>query len=167
MRQNIFLIGPTGSGKSTVGRSLAKSLHYEFYDSDKVVEERCGTELAWIFDIEGEKGFRERESQIIDELTQKIGIVLATGAGVVLSQDNCRVLAARGVVVYLHTSVKKLTERMQNDKRRPLLQTTDLSATLSEMQEKREALYENIADHVFNTENRSVQSVADEIIKKL
>ena len=119
MPQNIFLIGPTGSGKSTVGRSLAESLHYKFYDSDSVVEERCGTEIAWIFDIEGEKGFRQRESKVIDELTQKLGIVLATGAGVVLSQDNCRVLAARGIVIYLHTSVKELTERMQKDKRRP------------------------------------------------
>ena len=102
--RNIFLIGPMGAGKSTIGRALAKELKLEFYDSDEVIEERAGADISWIFDIEGEEGFRRREQKVIDELTQKTNIVLATGGGVVITPENRNALAGRGTVIYLKTS---------------------------------------------------------------
>ena len=121
-KRNIFLIGPMGAGKSTIGRQLAQMLGMEFMDSDSVIEERAGADIDWIFDVEGEVGFRKREERIINELTQGQGVVLSTGGGSILSKENRNVLSARGIVIYLETTVDKQFERTQRDKKRPLLQ---------------------------------------------
>src|SRR5690554_2872722 len=124
-KQSIFLVGPMGAGKSTVGRFLAERLGYEFIDSDHEIEARTGVTIPMIFDIEGEAGFRQREMTVIDELTQRPNIVLATGGGVVLAEDNRRALRSRGFVIYLRSSVESLVQRTKNDRNRPLLQTDD------------------------------------------
>ncbi|KMK52407.1 shikimate kinase [[Actinobacillus] muris] len=163
-KRNIFLIGPMGAGKSTIGRQLAQMLNMDFLDSDAVIEERAGADIDWIFDIEGEAGFRKREERIINELTQAQGLVLSTGGGSVLSKDNRNFLSARGIVVYLETSVDKQFERTQRDKKRPLLQTDDPYQTLKELAEIRNPLYEEIADIVLQTDEQSAKVVATRII---
>lgn len=164
---NIFLIGPMGAGKSTIGRALAQEMKLEFYDADEVVEQRAGAEIAWIFDIEGEDGFRKREQRVIDELTQKNNIVLATGGGVILTPENRVALAARGTVVYLKTSLAQQYERTRRDTKRPLLRTENLPKRLEGLRSEREPFYEEIADVSFDTDNLSVKSVANNIIKYL
>lgn len=165
--RNIFLIGPMGAGKSTIGRALAKELKLDFYDSDEVLESRAGANIAWIFDIEGEEGFRKREQKVIDELTQKTNIVLATGGGVVITPENRNALAARGTVVYLKTSLQQQYERTKRDTRRPLLQTDDLEGRLLSLQDEREHLYDELADISFETDKLTVKAVATNIIKYL
>ena len=163
---NIFLIGPMGAGKSTIGKSLARELKLEFFDADLEIEKRSGADIGWIFDVEGEDGFRVRESKVIDELTQKQGIVLATGGGAIMSPDNRKHLAARGRVVYLLTSVEQQMERTFRDKRRPILQEAeDREETLKELMDERAALYKEIADITVETDQRTVKSVAQEIIQ--
>jgi len=166
-QQNIFLIGLMGVGKTTIGRYLAKKLHLTFYDSDHEVERRTGADIPWIFDIEGEAGFREREHQVIDELTQMHGIILATGGGVIVTPDNCRHLAGRGVVIYLRASINELAGRTSQGRNRPLLLNVDLSKTLEKLNAEREPLYESIADFTYDTETHSIKSVGDRIIKDL
>jgi shikimate kinase len=152
--RNIFLIGPMGAGKSTIGRALAKELKLEFYDSDEVIEERAGADISWIFDIEGEEGFRRREQKVIDELTQKTNIVLATGGG-----------AGRGTVIYLKTSLQQQFERTKRDTKRPLLQTEDLEGRLESLRDEREPYYDELADVSFETDKLTVKAVANNIIK--
>lgn len=167
-KQNIFLVGPMGAGKTTVGRSLARVLGSEFYDSDQVIEARAGVDLSWIFDVEGEAGFRRRELDVIDELTQMQGIVLATGGGVVEEAQNCNVLAARGVVIYLQATIAQQLARMEKDKRRPLLmQTKDREQLLLDLQAVRDPQYRNVADYTFTTDGRSVKAVTTDIIHAL
>lgn len=125
-KRNIFLVGPMGAGKSTIGRHLADQLHLEFFDSDQEIERRTGAEIAWVFDIEGEDGFRVREEGVISDLTEMQGIVLATGGGSVISKDVRNKLSARGIVVYLETPIEKQVARTQRDKKRPLLQTKEI-----------------------------------------
>lgn len=163
--RNIFLIGPMGAGKSTIGRTLAKELKLEFYDSDEVIEQRTGADISWIFDVEGEEGFRKREQKIIEELTQKSNIVLATGGGVVTSPENRNALAARGTVIYLKTSLQQQYERTKRDTKRPLLQTDDLESRLEALREEREPYYEELADISFETDKLTVKAVANNIIK--
>lgn len=115
-KRNIFLVGPMGAGKSTIGRQLAQQLNMEFYDSDQEIEKRTGADVGWVFDLEGEEGFREREEKVINELTEKQGIVLATGGGSVKSRETRNRLSARGVVVYLETTIEKQLARTQRDK---------------------------------------------------
>lgn len=165
-RRNLFLVGPMGAGKSTIGRHVAELLRRPFFDSDKVIEARSGAAVSWIFELEGEPGFRERETRTIDELSRIQGIVLATGGGAVLCADNRRYLAARGYVVYLQTSVDQQLERTRRDKNRPLLQIPDPRAKLSELLTIRDPLYREIADWVINTNGRSVKSVASEILRQ-
>lgn len=165
--RNIFLVGPMGAGKSTIGRALAKELKLEFFDSDEVIEERAGADISWIFDIEGEEGFRQREIKIIDELTQKQNIVLATGGGVIISPENRSVLAARGTVIYLRTSLEQQYERTKRDTRRPLLQTDNLTQRLEELRDERQPYYEDLADVSFETDKLTVKAVANNIIKYL
>ncbi len=165
--RNIFLIGPMGAGKSTIGRALAKELKLEFFDSDEVIEERAGADIAWIFDLEGEEGFRQREIKVIEELTQKQNIVLATGGGVVISPENRTVLAARGTVIYLKTSLEQQYERTKRDTRRPLLQTENLTERLEELRVARQPYYEELADVSFETDKLTVKAVAHNIIKYL
>ncbi len=165
--RNIFLIGPMGAGKSTIGRALAKELKLEFYDTDEVIEERSGATISWIFDVEGEDGFRRREQKIVDELTQKNNIVLATGGGVVTAPENRNALAGRGTVIYLKTSLAQQYERTKRDTKRPLLQTADLEERLESLREEREPLYEELADISFETDKLTVKAVATKIIKYL
>lgn len=163
-KRNIFLIGPMGAGKSTIGRQLAQMLNMDFLDSDSVIEERAGADIDWIFDLEGEAGFRKREERVLNELTQAQGLVLSTGGGSVISKDNRNVLSARGIVVYLETTVDKQFERTQRDKKRPLLQNEDPYQTLVELAKVRNPLYEEIADIVIKTDEQSAKVVANQII---
>ena len=121
-QKNIYLVGLMAVGKSTVGRLLAEALHLPFYDTDEEIEARAGAEVAWIFDVEGEEGFRDREEQVIDELTQLDGAVLATGGGAIKREANRRHLAGRGIVIHLDCTLKRLLVRTRKDKKRPLLQ---------------------------------------------
>ncbi|MFO6424505.1 shikimate kinase AroK [Motilimonas sp. KMU-193] len=166
-KRNIFLVGPMGAGKSTIGRHLAQMLHLEFVDSDTEIEKRTGADVAWVFDVEGEEGFRKREEEAIDDLSQRQGIVLATGGGAVKNKDNRNRLSARGIVVYLETTVDKQLARTQRDKRRPLLQTDDPRGVLENLAEERNALYEEIADYTVKTDEQSAKVVANQIIKLL
>ena len=166
-KQNVFLVGLMAVGKSTVGRLLARALNAEFVDSDHIIEERAGADIAWIFDVEGEQGFRDREEQVIEELTQRRGIVLATGGGVALRACNRKILAARGIVVHLDSPLERLVERTQRDKRRPLLQQGDLRETLSRLQADRAPLYAEIADYRFVTDRQGPKVLARMIEKKL
>lgn len=166
-RRNIFLIGPMGAGKSTIGRELARMLKMEFFDSDHEIEARTGADIAWIFDIEGEAGFRKREKEVIDDLTKKNNIVLATGGGVVTTPENCTALAARGVVVYLFTSLEQQYKRTRHDAKRPLLHTDNVKEKIDQLWEEREPLYTSIADLHFDTDSHTVKSVATKIIDTL
>jgi shikimate kinase len=164
---NVFLIGLMAVGKTTVGRLLAEELSLPFFDSDRVIEEKAGADIAWIFDVEGEAGFRDRESQAIDELTQRDGVVLATGGGVVLRDENRRHLAERGIVVFLDSSIDRLVERTRRDRRRPLLRRGDPRATLERLAKERAPLYDCIADYRFCAERHSAKSLAKEIAARL
>ncbi len=161
--RNIFLIGPMGSGKTAVGRHLARLFRFTFHDSDADVESRTGVDIAFIFEKEGEAGFRIREKESIERLTRMQSIVLATGGGAVIEADNRRVLAERGVVVYLQTSVDQQLERTRHGRHRPLLNGTDPEQKLRELMERRAALYAEIANLTVSTDGRRVQLVAEEI----
>jgi len=164
---NIFLVGLMGAGKSTIGRHLAKSLGLEFVDSDHEIERRTGANIPLIFDVEGEAGFRQREKKIIAELTQREGIVLATGGGVVLDPDNRACLRERGKVIYLYATVAQLLARTAKDRNRPLLQTTDPRARLQELLQTRDGLYREVADLVVDTGARTARSAEREILAKI
>ena len=167
-KRNIFLIGPMGAGKTTIGKHLAQLLHLEFIDTDQEIESRTGAPIDWIFDIEGEAGFRVREKEIIEELSQRQGIVLATGGGAVVEADNRNFLAGRGIVVYLETSIEQQLERTRKDKRRPLLQNNnDPEATLVALHKERDAQYREIADVIVATNENSIKSVANKIANQI
>ena len=166
-KRNIFLVGPMGAGKSTIGRHLADELHLEFYDSDQEIERRTGADITWIFDLEGEEGFRKREENVINDLTDKQGIVLATGGGSIMTKAVRNRLSARGIGVYLQTTIDKQGARTQRDKRRPLLQKDDPEQVLRELAEKRNPLYEEVADYVVDTDDQSARAVANQIISKI
>ena len=153
-----------GAGKSTIGRLLSGELKVPFKDSDKEIEERTGADIPWIFDVEGEGGFREREQAVIDDLSNMSGIILATGGGAILRQDNRTALSERGTVVYLKTSVEQQLERTGRDKNRPLLQTDDPRQTLTDLLAERDPLYLEIADIVALTDRRPPKSVVKEIL---
>src|SRR5271166_1926992 len=165
--RNVFLIGPMGSGKSAVGRHLARLLRYAFHDSDADIEAKTGVDIAFIFEKEGETGFRLREKESIDRLTRSDGIVLATGGGAVIDEDNRRLLAERGAVVYLETSIEQQLERTRHGRHRPLLNDTDPEERLKELMRRRAALYAGIADLTVSTDGRRVQTVAEEIYHAL
>jgi len=156
-----------GSGKSTIGRLLSNELKLEFVDSDRVIEERAGANIPWIFDVEGEEGFRAREETVIDQVTDQDNIVLATGGGVVLRENNRKVLRERGFVIYLHASVDQQVKRTARDKNRPLLQTENPRARLEELIRIRDPLYRQTADFVMRTDRRHPRAVIGEIIKVL
>lgn len=164
---NIFLIGPMGAGKSTLGRLLAGALKRPFYDSDKVIEERCGASIPWIFDLEGEQGFRNRESQALEELTQLQGVVLATGGGAVLRQENRNALKERGIVIFLRTTVEQQLIRTGKDRNRPLLQTENPRQRLEEMRNLRDPLYLETAHLVIDTDQRPARQVMLDIKQQL
>ena len=149
---NIFLVGPMGAGKSTVGRQLAKTLNMEFVDCDREIEDRTGVTIAVIFELEGEEGFRKRECAMIEQLTERDGIVLATGGGAVLDEENRSRLRTRGFAIYLNAPIELLLERTARDKHRPLLQTDDPRARLTALAAEREPLYQQVADMVVKTD---------------
>ena len=165
--RNVYLVGPMGAGKSTIGKYLADEMKMMFYDTDAEIEKRCGADIAWIFDIEGEEGFRKREEGIVHDLTELTGIVLATGGGVVESAQNRNRLAARGTVIYLNVDLEQQVDRTLKDKKRPLLQNVDKREVLVELNAIREPLYKEVADFEVITNDRSVRTVANEIIKMM
>lgn len=167
MRDNVFLVGPMGAGKTTIGKALAKTLNLEFIDSDHEIERRTGADIPLIFDIEGEAGFRKREHAIIDELTRRSGIVLATGGGAILNSDNRRAMAGRGTVIYLSCTVDQQLERTRHDRNRPLLQTDDPRATLETLMQERDPLYREIADEIIASGTRNTRAVVKEITDKV
>jgi len=164
---NVFLIGPMGSGKTAVGRHLARILRYTFLDSDADIEAKTGVDIPFIFEKEGESGFRVREKEAIERLTRLDSIVLATGGGAVIDADNRRILSERGVVVYLETSVGQQLERTRHARHRPLLNDSDPEQKLNELMRRRAILYAEIADFTVSTDARRVQLVAEEIQQEL
>ncbi|MDP2228696.1 MAG: shikimate kinase AroK [Moraxellaceae bacterium] len=166
-RGNVFLVGPMGAGKTTIGRQLSELLKQEFVDSDHEIEARTGANIPWIFDVEGEAGFRLREESVIDFLTQRSPIVLATGGGAVMRESNRRHLHERGVVVYLLTPVSAQLERTSRDRNRPLLQTPDPRKRLTELMELRDPLYRETAHIIMPTEGGGAREVAMKIIHAL
>lgn len=165
--RNIFLIGPMGAGKSAVGRHLARTLHLSFVDSDDELESRTGVDIPFIFEKEGESGFRRREAVVIDDLSKMDGVVLATGGGAVVDPENRSHLGGRGFVVYLYTTVDQQVARTQKGRERPLLKNKDPRITLQELLDLRDPLYREIADLVVETDGRKVKSVANEIIDQV
>ena len=165
-KRNIFLVGPMGAGKSTIGKYLAQQLHMEFYDSDHEIERRTGADISWVFDVEGEEGFREREEKVINDLSELQGIVLATGGGSIKSKESRNRLSARGIVGDLETPVEKQLARVQKDKRRPLLQTEEEPrAVLERLAAERNELYLEIADYVVRTDEQGAKMVANQIVE--
>ena len=164
---NLFLVGPMGAGKSAVGRQLARMLHLSFVDSDDEIESRTGVDIPFIFEKEGEAGFRKREAAAIDELTQQQGLVLATGGGAVINDDTRSRLGARGFVVYLQTSIEQQLERTRRGRERPMLQKGDPREILEQLMAERDPLYREIADLVVTTDGRKVTAVAKEIVDAL
>ena len=163
--KNIFLVGPMGAGKSAVGRHLARTLHLTFVDSDDEVESRTGVDIPFIFEKEGEEGFRKRESAAIDDLTRMAGIVLATGGGAVILPENRSHLGGRGLVVYLYTTVDQQVSRTQKGRERPLLENGDRRKILEDLLKARDPLYREVADLVVETDGRKVHSVANVIVE--
>lgn len=164
---NLTLVGPMGAGKSTIGRLLAKELGLPFRDSDREIEERTGASIPLIFDLEGEQGFRDREEQVIAELVQERGLVLATGGGAILRPANRQALSDNSSVIYLHTSVEHQLERTARDRNRPLLQTGNPRRVLEELMQVREPLYREIADVIVETDTRPPRLVVQEILEQL
>ena len=164
---NIFLIGPMGAGKSTIGRRLAAAVDKVFVDADHALEDRTGVEIPLIFELEGEAGFRKRESELLAQLVRREGIVLATGGGVVLSAQNRAHLAEHGFVVYLDAPIDLLVARVARDRHRPLMQTADPKATMQEIMHIRDPLYRESADIVVRSTHQSSRFVVKEILQRI
>lgn len=163
----IFLVGMMGAGKTTIGRGLARSLAREFVDVDQIIEARCGVRIPTIFELEGEAGFRARETLAIDEFSRVSGVVVATGGGAVLAERNRLMLAERGQVLYLRARAEELYQRTRYDRNRPLLRTADPLARITELLAQREPLYESIADLVVDTGKMSVPRLVNRILPLL
>lgn len=165
---NVFLVGPMGAGKSTIGKKLSDKLHFKFIDSDQEIEQRSGADIGWIFDVEGEEGFRVREEKIIDDVSSARGIILATGGGTIQSEKARNLLAARGTVIYLSADIDQQVDRTVDHRRRPLLRDVENPReTLLQLMEEREPLYRDVADFEVSTNGRSANAVANEILKLL
>ncbi len=163
----VFLVGPMGAGKTTIGKLLADDLSLEFIDVDREIEARSGVDIPWIFDREGEVGFRIRESAALNELCQLDRVLISTGGGAVLSADNRKMMSATGTVIYLHTSVDEQVRRTSRDRKRPLLQNDDPARVLAELMTIREPLYREIADIVVDTDGRGPKVVAQDLAARL
>jgi shikimate kinase len=156
-----------GVGKTTIGKVLADQLGMEFFDSDREIEAATGADIPWIFDVEGEPGFRVRESKMIAELSSRTGVVIATGGGSVLAEENRKWIKEKGFVVYLRASLAQQVERTSRDKNRPLLQTPDPASKIKELMKIREPLYREVADIVVDTNRRNPKTVGNEIVSRL
>lgn len=163
----VYMVGPMGSGKSTVGRHLAELLGYGFIDSDAEIEARAGADIPWIFDVEGEAGFRRRETAVVADLATQQHLVIATGGGAILAEQNRQVMANTGVVVFLNVSVAQQLKRTGSGDGRPLLQTGDRDATLKQLMAEREPLYSALADVMISTSGESARKVAGRIETQL
>lgn len=162
---NVFLIGPMGAGKTTVGRCLAKLLEREFVDLDAEIEARCGANIPWIFDVEGEQGFRDRETVLLREMVARPSLVVATGGGVVLRAENRRMLQGGGFVVYLAVSPRELYERTRNDQHRPLLQVPNRREIIERLVGERDPLYREVATLIYGGGRKSARGAAEEIAR--
>ncbi|MDQ5939226.1 MAG: shikimate kinase [Pseudomonadota bacterium] len=162
--ENIYLVGLMGAGKTTIGRQLARTLKIPFYDSDKAIEERTGVDIPTIFEFEGEEGFRNREQKMLQQLTEIKGIVMATGGGAVLREENRKLLSENGFVIYLHCDVDKLLERTRRDSQRPLLNTQDPKERLETLFDQRKPLYTSIADFTIDTGILQSKDVVTQIL---
>jgi shikimate kinase len=166
--KTIVLVGPMGAGKSTIGRSLAILLSRDFMDTDQVIEQRTGADIPWIFDVEGEAGFRDREAAVLKEALTHSKLVLATGGGIVMREDNRQLLKTHsGPVIYLTADIEQLVERTARDKKRPLLQVEDPRSRIIDLFEARDPLYREVATLVVKTDRRAPKLVAEEIVRKL
>ncbi len=164
---NIILIGPMGSGKSSVGKRLAQDLGYPFYDSDKEIEKSTGANIPLIFELEGEDGFRKREHEVIKQLCSKSNCVLATGGGSVVSEENRSLLRKSGIIIYLYASIEQILERTKRDRNRPLLQTSNPKQKLEEVMSKRAPLYQALAEYTIETDYHTVKEITDLILAKI
>ena len=164
--KNIYLIGLMGAGKTTIGRQLAKALAVPFYDSDKAIEESTGVDIPTIFEFEGEEGFRDREQKMIQKLTQLEGVVLATGGGAILREENRKLLKENGYIVFLQCSVDRILERTRRDTQRPLLKTTNPRESLQKLFEQRQALYISCADFKIDTGILKSKTVVNRIVEE-
>lgn len=165
---NIYLVGPMGAGKTTIGRRIAEIKGMSFVDSDHEVEKRTGVDISFIFDMEGEDGFRKREREMIAELSEQPNTVMATGGGAVLDASTRDLLSARGVVVYLETSLEQQLTRTRKANNRPILEgSDDIEATLAQLMEERDPLYRSIADIVVPTGDQQARRLAREIVEQL
>lgn len=165
--ENVYLIGPMGSGKTTIGQRLAKKLGLVFLDNDHELQEQTGASVNLIFDLEGEAGFRKRETDMLKKLTARKGVLLATGGGSILAKENRELLAGTGTVVYLRTSVNQQVRRLSRDKSRPLLQSGDRKEKLTQLANERNPLYEDLADITFQTRNRSLESATEALYQTI
>jgi len=164
---NVYLVGPMGVGKTTIGRTLAIELALEFIDSDQEIENRTGVSITTIFDIEGDEGFRLREMNVIGELAKRRGILLATGGGAILSSTNRKILRNTGLVVYLHATVEMQLERTRNSRNRPLLNNGDRKHVIQKLMKQREPLYRQEADIIYYTDSRSPHTAAKQIAEEI
>ncbi|MGB7814799.1 MAG: shikimate kinase [Methylotenera sp.] len=164
---NIFFIGLMGAGKTTIGKLLAKHLGKDFYDTDHEIEKRTGVKIPIIFELEGEAGFRKRETAVIQDLAKLNNIVMATGGGAVIAEENRQLLQAKGTVIYLRANVNELWHRTRNDKHRPLLQNVDIRAKLEQLYAERNPLYTQTATFIFDTGNQPVANILNQIEKSL
>ncbi len=164
-KSNIFLVGPMGAGKSTIGRVLAFELNRQFRDTDRVIEDRTGADIPWIFDMEGEAGFRDRETAVLADLSTELDLVIATGGGIVLRPENRQMMKESGYVCYLTASTEQLVERTARDKKRPLLQVENPRQKIIDLLEMRDPIYRESADFIINTDKRSPKMVAQEIVR--
>ncbi len=164
----IFIVGPMASGKSTLGKKLAQTLEIDFLDTDNEIEKKAGAEISWIFEVEGEDGFRERESKALQKSVEKDNVVISTGGGIVTIEENRDLMIAKGKVVYLKTPIEIQLKRTENDKKRPLLSQGNREQTLRVLKEERDPQYEEIADITINHDQQKNRNVViDEIIDKL
>ena len=163
----VFLIGPMGAGKTTIGRRLATELSLPFIDTDMEIEERSGADIPWIFDVEGEEGFRRRETRVLADACESTPAVIATGGGIVTVDENRELIRENGVVVYLHATVKQQLSRTGKDKNRPLLNEGEPETVLTDLMAVREPLYRDIADVVVPTDNRNPRVTAGEIARQV
>ena len=164
---NIFLVGMMGAGKTTLGKALAQRTGLEFVDTDRVLVERCGVPVATIFEIEGEEGFRKRESGVLADLAQRRGCVVATGGGAILAEENRRVMRSAGTVIYLRARIESLWERTRHDSSRPLLRTPDPRGTLARLLEERDPLYRETAHLIVETGSQSAATLVNRVMAAL